>query len=399
MTLAPLSGLLAVAALVVLSGCEGSTSAASGGPSGAPPPLEVHVLEVRPERVPIVLEAVARTEGSREVEVRARVSGILEEQLFREGETIRAGAPMYRIERAPFEIALAQARAVLAQEQARLERARIEAARAKALVGDRAISQREYDDAASSQRTASAAVQLAQARVREAELNLSYTAVNAPISGITGRALRSQGSLVQAGTESSLLTTVTRADPIWVRFALSESEYLRLREAGDEAEKVRVALPGGAVYERPGRLNFTGSTIDAKLGTVQLRAEFANPSLQLLPGQFVKALVQVGTREAFLVPQSAVQQSERGRFVWVVDPSNRVEQRFVQTDGWHGGDWIVREGLNAGDRVAIDQLLRLRPGASVEPRTAAASGEPTPAAPGASPGASAPGASHADAQH
>ncbi|HEY0879819.1 MAG TPA: efflux RND transporter periplasmic adaptor subunit [Zeimonas sp.] len=372
MSIPLLSGLFAAAAFAVLAGCDGNATASTNAAPQAPPPTEVSVLEMQPTRVPIVLEAVARTEGSREVEVRARVSGILERQAFREGETIRAGAPMYRIERAPFEIALAQARAALAQEKARLERARIEAERLAPLVENRAISRREYDDAVSNRQQSSAALQLAQARVREAELNLSYTAVNAPISGITGRALRSEGSLVQAGTESSLLTTVTRADPIWVRFALSEPEYLQLREAGERASSVRVALPDGGVYERAGRLNFTGSTIDGRLGTVQLRAEFPNPSLQLLPGQFVKALVQVGERDAFVVPQVAVQQSERGRFVWVIDPSDRAEQRFVQTDGWSGHDWVVREGLNAGDRVAIDNVLRLRPGAGVTPKPTAA---------------------------
>ncbi len=372
MPLSSLSRLLAAVVFVLLAGCDSSAMVAPKA-GAAPPPTEVSVLEMQASRVPIVLEAVARTEGSREVEVRARVSGILERQMFREGETIRAGAPMYRIERAPFEIALAQARAALAQERARLERARIEAARLKPLVDTRAISRREYDDAVSNQQQSAAALQVAQARVRQAELDLSYTAVNAPITGISGRALRSEGSLVQAGTDSSLLTTVTRADPIWVRFALSEPEYLQLREAGERASKVSVALPDGAVYERPGKLNFTGSTIDPKLGTVQLRAEFANPSLQLLPGQFVKALVQVGEREAWLVPQAAVQQTERGRFVWVVDASNRAEQRFVQTAGWSGNDWIVREGLNAGDRVAIDNVLRLRPGAPVAPKAAAPS--------------------------
>lgn len=372
MPIPSLPGLLAAVAFVVLAGCDSRATVSPKAAPAAPPALEVSVLEMQPGRVPIVLEAVARTEGSREVEVRARVTGILERQMFREGETIREGAPMYRIERAPFEIALAQARAALAQEKARLERARIEAARLKPLVETRAISRREYDDAVSNEQQYGAALQVAQARVRQAELDLSYTAVNAPIGGITGRALRSEGSLVQAGTESSLLTTVTRADPIWVRFALSEPEYLQLREAGERAAKVRVALPDGSVYDRPGRLNFTGSTIDAKLGTVQLRAEFANPSLQLLPGQFVKALVQVGEREAFVVPQVAVQQGERGRFVWVVDASNRAEQRFVQTVGWNGTDWVVREGLNAGDRVALDNVLRLRPGAPVAPKAAAA---------------------------
>jgi len=331
----------------------------------------VTVLEMQRRSVPIVLEAVARTEGSREVEVRARVSGILERQLFREGEPIRAGAPMYRIERAPFEIALAQARAALAETRARAERAQLEAARLKKLLADRAISQREYDDAQSSRDQTQALLLVAQARVREAELNLSYTSVNAPIAGVTGRALRSEGSLVAPGGDSSLLTTLTRTDPIWVRFSLSDSEYAQLRGADERAARVRLVLPDGSDYERVGKLNFTGSTVDPKLGTVQLRAEFANPSLALLPGQYVKARVEIGAREAFVVPQSAVQQADRGRFVWVVDASNKVAPRPVQTGGWVGRDWVVREGLQAGDRVAVDNLLRLRPGSVVQPKAGA----------------------------
>ncbi|HLS56086.1 MAG TPA: efflux RND transporter periplasmic adaptor subunit [Zeimonas sp.] len=368
----PLMASSLVAVALLATGCDrGPAGPAPGAAPAAPPPPPVTVLEMQRRSVPIVLEAVARTEGSREVEVRARVSGILERQLFREGEPIRAGAPMYRIERAPFEIALAQARAALAETRARAERAQLEAARLKKLLADRAISQREYDDAQSSRDQTQALLLVAQARVREAELNLSYTSVNAPIAGVTGRALRSEGSLVAPGGDSSLLTTLTRTDPIWVRFSLSDSEYAQLRGADERAARVRLVLPDGSDYERVGKLNFTGSTVDPKLGTVQLRAEFANPSLALLPGQYVKARVEIGAREAFVVPQSAVQQADRGRFVWVVDASNKVAPRPVQTGGWVGRDWVVREGLQAGDRVAVDNLLRLRPGSVVQPKAGA----------------------------
>lgn len=365
---APAAVLGIAAFAVALAGCDGRASQVET--AQAQPPVAVRVLVAQPRSVPIVLESTARTEGSREVEVRARVTGILERQMFREGEEIRAGAPMYRIDRAPFEIALAQAQAALAQERARAERARIEAARLKALVADRAISRREYDDAVSEQLQSSAAVQAAQARVREAELNLSYTTVNAPISGIAGRAMRSEGSLVVANSDSSLLTTITRTDPIWVRFALSEPEYAQLRAAGERASKVTVSLPDGSDYARSGKLNFTGSTIDGKLGTVQLRAELPNPSLELLPGQFVRARVEIGARDAFVVPQSAVQQTQLGRFVWIVDADGQVSQRIVQTGGWLGDEWIVREGLQPGDQVAIDNVMRLSPGMKVAPTTA-----------------------------
>ncbi len=356
---------------LLLAGCGRGTPGEAQGPgAGAPPPpLPVTVLGMQPRKVPIALEAVARTEGSREVEVRARVAGILEKQLFREGESIRAGAPMYRIERAPFEIALAQARAALAEVQARADRAQLEARRLHKLLADRAISQREYDDAQSSQQQTQAVLLAARARVREAELNLSYTAVDAPISGIAGRALRSEGSLVTPGGDSALLVTLTRTDPIWVRFALSESEYAQLRSVDERAAKVVLTLPDGKRHEGAGRLNFTGSTVDPRLGTVQMRAEFANPSLALLPGQYLKVRLEIGEREAFVVPQTAVVQTDRGRFVWVVDASNQANLRPVQTGGWFGRDWVVHEGLRGGDRVAIDNLLRLRPGATVQPRS------------------------------
>ncbi|HVL59238.1 MAG TPA: efflux RND transporter periplasmic adaptor subunit, partial [Burkholderiaceae bacterium] len=179
-------------------------------------------IRVDSSEVPVLIDAVGRSEGAREVEVRGRVTGIIEKRLYREGEPIQAGAPMFEIDRAPFEIALAQARATLAQERSRNEQATREAERLRQLVAQRAISQREYDDATTALKSSSAALQAALARVREAELNLSYTVVTAPISGITGRALRSEGSLVLAGTESSLLTTIAQTDPVWVRFALSE---------------------------------------------------------------------------------------------------------------------------------------------------------------------------------
>ncbi|MGE0804848.1 MAG: efflux RND transporter periplasmic adaptor subunit [Burkholderiaceae bacterium] len=361
---------------MLVAGCGGE-GAANGSPAPAPapgaagpataPPLPVTVIEMQRQSVPVTIESVARTEGSREVEIRARVSGILEQQLYQEGEPIRAGAPMYRIDKAPFEIALEQARAALAQEQARADRARLEAGRLKQLVDERAISRREFDDADSTLRQTQAAVMAAAARVREAELNLSYTSVNAPIAGIAGRALRSQGSLVTANSDSSLLTTLTRTDPIWVRFSLSEPEFAQLRGANERA-RVQLTLADGRAYERLGRLNFTGSAVDAKLGTVQLRAEFANPNLALLPGQYVKARLEIGRRDAFVVPQTAVLQTDRGRQVWVIGPDDKAALRSVQTAGWVGQDWVVSDGLQPGDRVAIDNLLRLRAGAAVQPQ-------------------------------
>ncbi len=342
-----------------------------------PPPPTVTVITVAPREVPVLIEAVGRTEGSKEVEVRARVAGVLQRVLYAEGSPVRAGAPLFQIDRAPFEIALAQARAALAQERARNEQAQREAERLKDLVAKRAISQREADDAASGYKTSTAALQAAEARVREAELNLSYTAVTAPIAGVTGRALRSQGSLLGTASDASLLTTVSQTDPLWVRFALSEAELqiVRAGRQGGRGNEVRLLLPNGKQHGVAGRLNFAGSSVDTRLGTVQLRAEFANPDLSLLPGQFVRAQVVAGSREAFVVPQSAVLQGDQGRFVWTLGAENKATPRPVETGSWLGTDWIILGGLKPGDKLITDNLLRLRPGVTVQPQAPGAAGK------------------------
>ena len=307
----------------------------------------------------------------------ARVAGILQRVLYTEGSPVRAGAPLFQIDRAPFEIALAQAQAALAQERSRSEQMQREAERLKDLIAKRAISQREADDAASSFKTASGALQAAQARVREAELNLSYTAVSAPIAGVSGRAQRSQGSLVGPASDASLLTTLSQTDPLWVRFALSEAELqvVRAGRLSGRGNEVRLVLPDGRAHPVVGRLNFAGSTVDARLGTVQLRAEFANPDLRLLPGQFVRVAVVAGTQDAFVVPQSAVLQNDQGRFVWILGPENKALQRPVETGAWLGPDWIIKGGLKTGDKLIVDNLLRLRPGVTVQLQAAGNGGD------------------------
>jgi membrane fusion protein, multidrug efflux system len=327
-------------------------------------PVAVQTMEVK--RVPVALEAVGQAEGSREVEVRARVSGIVEKRLYAEGEPVRAGAVLFTIDRAPYEIAVAQAKAALAQERARQEQAQREAERLKSLAQSRAISQREYDEARSSVQLSAAAIEGAKARLAEAELNLSYTRVTAPIAGISGRALRSEGSLVTANTESSLLTTITQVHPIWVRFSLAGSDFERIRGAQRRA-RVQLLAQDGSVIAENGRLNFAASTVDAKLGTVQLRAEFPNPRSTWLPGQFVRVHVLAGAQDAFLVPQTAVMQTEKGRAVWVVGPDNTATPRPVQTANWLGSDWIVVGGLKVGDAVIVDNMMKLRPGVPVQP--------------------------------
>jgi membrane fusion protein (multidrug efflux system) len=350
---------------LLLAACSpgGAQDKKEGGP---PPALAVSAIEVAPRAVPVSFEAVGRTEGSREVQVRARVSGIIERQLYNEGDAVKAGAPLFRIERAPFEIELAQARASLAQERARQQLAQQEMERLKGLADRRAISQKEADQAASGARQSAAAVQMAQARLRQAELNLSYTSINAPIGGITGRALQSVGSLVQPNNDSALLTSITRGDPIWVRFSLSEAEYSRLRSSDSKSTEVRVELADGKPYPTKGKLNFAGSTVDGATGTVQMRAELPNPQQQLLPGQYVRVQVVAGTQQAIVVPQTAVMQNETGRFVWVAGGDGKAVPRNIRAGQWLGDDWVVLDGLKAGDTVIVDNLARLRPGTPVQ---------------------------------
>jgi len=370
--------------LVSMAGCGPAADAQPGG-GGPPQAMPVAVVAARLTSVPVLLEAVGRAEGSKEVEVHARVTGLIEQQRYREGDRVKADAPLFVIERAPFEIALAQARAALGQEQARLEQARREAKRLAPLAEQRAISQREFDDATSNLRQVEASVAAAQAQVRQAQLNLSYTRVGSPIAGLTGRAEKSQGSLVSPS--DGLLTRVTQTDPIWVRFSFSETELARLRSG--KAGAVKLLSAEGQPLGSSGKLNFEGSTVDPQLGTVQLRAEFANPDLAVLPGQFVRAQVNAGEERAFVVPQAAVINGERGKAVWTIKDGKAMPVP-VEVGAWVGNGWAVRKGLNEGDTVIVDNLLKLRPGAPVAPQAASApAGASAGSAPAAAPPASA----------
>ena len=362
-------GLIGAALLISACSKAPDTPPAAAAPVGGPPPaMPVTVVVARMQRIPDVLESVGQTEGSKDIEVRSRVSGILEKQLFREGERIKAGAPMFQIERAPFENALTQAQASLAQERARLEQTRREGGRLKSLVDERAISRREYEDATTNIQTAEATIAAAQSRVKDAQLSLSYTTISAPIGGVTGRAVRSIGTLVSANAESALLTTISQQDPIWVRFSVDEREYRQVRAA--KKTEAKLVLGDGSVYPQSGRLNFTASAVDQKLGTIGLRAEFPNSALALLPGQFVRVRLSAGESDAILVPQSAVVQNDQGRFVWVAGADGKAMMKPIEAGSWQGRDWVIRKGLAPGDQVIVDNLLKLRPGAPVQPKEA-----------------------------
>jgi membrane fusion protein (multidrug efflux system) len=330
--------------------------------------LPVSVVEVRPTSVPISAEAVAQTEGAKEVEIRPRVGGILLRRLYEEGSAVKAGQPMFLIDPVPYQNALAQAKAQLSEQKARVAQTEREEKRLHVLLETQAISQREYDNAVSENAIALAALQQAEVRVRDAELNLSYTHVAAPVSGISGRFRFSEGALVEA--YSSLLTTIVQLSPIWVRFSLSDNELAQLGGPLNEqrVQQITLVFPDGREYEKKGELNFAASQIDPLLGTQQLRATFDNSDQRLLPGQFVRARVVTGEQDGvYLVPQVAVQVSDMGKTVYVVNEKNEATVRPVVTGRWVGRDWVILEGLNAGDKVIVDNLIKLRPGTPVAP--------------------------------
>jgi len=335
--------------------------------------VSVTTLELQAKSLPLVIEASGRTEGSKEVEVRARVSGILEKRQYNEGAPVSAGAILFRIEKAPFEIALQRARSALASEQARNEQAHRNANRLNELLDRKLVSQNDVDNAMSTMHASDAAIRTAEVNIREAELNLSYTDVVAPISGITGRALRSEGTLVTAGTDSGLLTTLTQTNPLWARFALSTAEYDALRTATKQTSDLvaEIVQSDGTVWRQKGHVNFAASTVEANLGTVQLRAEFPNLELGLLPGEYVHVRVTGGVQRAITVPQIAVLQGPKGPFVWVVNAEQKAEQRIVKTGAWVGDEWRINDGLAAGDVVVLDNLLNLKPGQAVTRQPAA----------------------------
>lgn len=381
--------IIALSALV-LSACSGKDQAPAGPPGGAIPALPVTVLEMKPTRVDSSVEAVAQTEGAREVEVRARVGGIVMKRLFEEGAPVHAGQPLFQLDKAPFEVAVAQARANLAQAKARAEQTDREAARLKGLLAEQAISQREYDTAGSDKAAALAAVQSADAALRQAELNLGWSTVTAPVAGTSGRAVISEGNLVAT---NSLVTSVVQLNPMWVRFSVSEAELNAATPSGrfkpQVVRGVELILPDGSTYPVRGKLNFAASQVSPTLGTLQLRGEFPNPDGALLPGQFVRARLLTGEREGvFLVPQNAIVQSDKGAVVMLANADNKVEPRPVKTGQWSGKDWVILGGLKAGDKVIIDNLIKTRPGAPVAPH---APGEGPGAKPAAAPAAPAKG--------
>ena len=353
-----------------LPGCGQKQEAA------APPPT-VGVVTLTAEPVTLERDLPGRVAAVETSEVRPQVSGIVRRRLFEEGSLVQAGQVLYEIDDAPYRAALGTAQGNLARAQANIEATRLQAERYGGLVGINAVSKQEADNAAAAAQQARAEVMAQRAAVQAAEVNLGFTRIRAPISGRIGRSLYTPGALVQAG-QAAPLATIQRLDRVYVDVTQSASELLNLRAAlqggdvsrtGSDSARVRLTLPNGASYPIEGRLQFSEVTVDQTTGTVTLRATFPNPGGLLLPGMYVRTSLVEGVRtRAVLAPQQGITHNPRGQAVaLVVDGANKVEQRNVTIDRAIGNRWIVTSGLKAGDRLIVEGLLNLQPGATVRP--------------------------------
>ena len=357
-----------------LAACSKGDASKQDARPAAMQAMPVTIILAQASSIPMTVEAVAQTEGASEVEVRPRVGGIILKKMFEEGAPVKAGQTLFLIDPAPFQIALSLAKAQVAEQQARNTQTTRESSRLKELLATQSISQREYDNATSDASISQAGMMQAQASIKEAQLNLSYTQVRAPVSGVAGRFQFSEGALVSAG--SSLLTTIIQISPIWVRFSLSESELITLggQVNAKNVQDVSLILGNGQEYASKGKINFAANQINPSLGTQELRATFANKDKQLLPGQFVRARISTGMREGvFLIPQTAVLTNDQGKFVFVVNAKNEAVPQAVKVAEWVGTNWIILEGLKQNDRVIVDNLIKLRPGVVVKPQALSAS--------------------------
>ena len=399
------AGIVAVLALslplALLSGCGKVNGAnAPGGPGGMPPP-EVNVVTVEPRNLAIGFEYVGQTAGSKETEVRARISGILQDRLYEEGSRISQGTVMFQIDPGAYQTQLASAEAAAGVSEARMNQAKREFARLSPLAAEKAISQKEFDDAKSAVEIAEAGFKQASAQVNEARLNLGYTKVVAPISGISGIAVKSNGSLVTPA--DSLLTTIVQTDPIYVNFSVTEADFLKLNQDigsgkltvpgtrtgnGSLAFDVSVKLADGSVFPTTGKMNFASEKINPATGGFDARAQIPNPKGILRPGQFVRVSLNGARRPGSIaIPQRAVIDSPMGKMVFTVSPDNKLVPHPVELDGWANGEWIVTKGLKGGDRVLVDGFIKAHnPGMTVTPvplgEKGAAAGAPASAGPG-----------------
>lgn len=373
-----LAGAIAlICSAALISGCNESSAGAQKAP-----PVEVGVFTVVSQPLPISTELPGRTSAYQIAEVRPQVSGVIQKRLFVEGANVQAGTSLYQIDPATYEAAVNSAKATLAKARANLLTTQPKVTRYKELVEIEGVSRQEYDDAVAANEQALADVATAQAALDTANINLKYTKVLAPISGRIGRSSVTPGALVTA-SQTTALTTVQQLDPIYVDVTQSSNDLLRLKrelESGNLKKsgqaKVTLLLADGTTYAESGKLQFSDVTVDLATGNVTLRALFPNPKFDLLPGMYVRAVVENGVNEkAIVVPQQGVSRNQKGQATaLVLNKEDIVEPRILETGGTIGDKWLVTSGLADGDRVIIEGLQKVKPGA---PATAA---KPAPAA-------------------
>ena len=363
----------------------------------ARPPADVTVLTVAPRDVPVSATFVAQTQSSQGVNIQARVSGFLDRRVYTEGAVVKAGQVMFQMDPKPFQAQVDAAAAALQRNEAALEVARANLARTQPLAEQNALSQKDLDDAKGNYEQAAAAVAQAKAQLDAAKLDLSYTTITSPVTGVSSFAAVADGSYIDA--KNSQLTTVSVLSPMWINFSVSENQMESIR---NEAKTGRLRLPesrsfiveielvDGTLFPHKGRITFAEPSYSPQTGTFMLRASVDNPDGVLRPNQYVRTrLVGAVRPNAILVPQRAVQQGAKGNFVWVVDKSSKAELRPVTVGDWYGDDWFISQGLAAGDQVVVDGTLRLAPETPVKPTPYV----PKPGSAGAAPPSAPPGAS------
>ncbi|WP_244816530.1 efflux RND transporter periplasmic adaptor subunit [Caballeronia sp. Lep1P3] len=351
---------------------------------------EVTVMTVTQRNTPVTFEFVAQTQSSREVEIRARVEGFLDKRLYTEGSLVKAGQVMFQMDKKPFEATLQTARGQLAQQQARLTVAEANLGRVRPLQALNAVSKKDLDDAIGNEKSARAAVIAAQGEVTNAELNLGYTTIKSPLTGLSSYARMQEGSYLSAG-QSSLLTYVSQLDPVWVNFSLSENEILSnrdqiakglLKPPSDNRYVVEVILADGSRFPNTGLVDFINPSYSKDTGTFLVRAVLPNKEGALRPGQFVRARVHGLSRpNAILVPQRAVLQGAKAHYVWLLDKDGKTaHEQVVEVGEWLGNDWFIPQGLSAGDRVIVDGAIRVAAGVPVKVTGEASDAASNPAA-------------------
>lgn len=364
----------ALAIITLINGCS------KPPPPVAKPPIEVTTIAITPRDTPVTMEFVAQTESSAQVNIQARVSGFLDKSVYVEGDLVKEGQVLFRMDQKPFQAQLDAALAALARQQAAMDTARANLARVKPLAELNALSKKDLDDAIGQFEASAAAVEQAKAAVQTARLDLSYTTITSPISGITGAAIQQDGSYINV--ENSLLTTVSAVSPMYVNFSVSENEIQNyrteiskglLKPPANRDYVVEVIQADGSLFSHTGRITFAAPEYNAATGTFLLRVSVVNPEGLLKPNQFVRVRLNGAIRpNATVVPQPAVLKGAKGHFVFVIDKENNAQIRSVEVGPWQGENWFINAGLAAGDIVVVNGMMRLSPGAPVKIVSAAA---------------------------